>query len=124
MRKPVYWLSLIVLFAGMACGSKETILHGQWRGVSATQAGDSLQLDASEIFFQFQEDGIYRYQSTLNYEEAGTYRLKQDILYATDTVHQEQSERVVAIDLLTEDSLKIRWRKAGAEQLISLIREE
>lgn len=123
MRKPFNWLLVGVIFCTAACGTQDELLQGQWRGLSATQAGDSLQLDATEIFFQFGEDGIYHYQSTLNYQEAGTYQLKQGILYATDTVHQEQAERVVAIDQLTEDSLLIRWRRAGAEQLITLVRE-
>ncbi|MEM7573064.1 MAG: lipocalin family protein [Bacteroidota bacterium] len=124
MRKPFNWLLVGVIFCIAACGgTQDELLQGQWRGVSATQAGDSLQLDANEIFFQFGEDGIYHYQSTLNYQEAGTYRLQQGILYATDTVHREQTERVVAIDRLNEDSLTIRWRRAGAEQLITLVRE-
>ncbi len=84
--------------------------------------GDSLKLDPREITFDFRPDNRYDFTSTLRYHEAGTWRYDSGYLFARDTTQPTNPERVVAIDLLTVDSLVLRMQADTAERYVVLLR--
>ncbi|MEL7159818.1 MAG: hypothetical protein AAFN92_03600 [Bacteroidota bacterium] len=118
-------LLLVLLGCGalLSCEREDLLLLGSWRAVSAVEAGDSLRLDPAEIAFTFQPDNRYVYESTLRYREAGTWRYENGFLFARDTTTAAKPERVVAVELLTVDSLLLRMRADTAERHILLLRE-
>lgn len=106
-----------------SCSQEADLLHGQWQAIEITQAGDSMRLDPSEVSFAFQPSGIYQYRSTLNYQEAGHYRYEMGHLFATDTIHEESEERVVAAQLIGTDSLRIRMKHDTTDRFMLFIKQ-
>jgi len=118
----------VLLFIGLlaslfACEREDLLLLGDWRAVSVEQSGDSLRLDPAEIAFTFRPDNRYVYTSTLRYQEAGTWRYENGFLFARDTTSTANPERIVAVDLLTPDSLQLRMKADTAERTVLLLRE-
>ena len=107
----------------LACDRTPSLLVGSWRAVDVREAGDSLRLDPGEIRFHFTDDGRYTYRSTLNYREAGAYRLRDGFLYATDTTGNGAGEYIVAVDVLNQDSLQLRMQGEASERIVLLLRE-
>jgi hypothetical protein len=122
MRIACAYLALCLLM--ISCELYDnTELSGNWQAISLTEEGDSLAVDLSGIRFEFKEDGRYYFHSTLNYEEAGTYRLDGPYLFSTDTTQSLIREKAVEIMLLTTDSLELRMKELGKERIMLLRKE-
>ncbi|MEM6397633.1 MAG: hypothetical protein AAF741_14895 [Bacteroidota bacterium] len=106
-----------------SCSDQNELLYGKWKGVTAERvSGDSMRLDASEIGFQFDQDGTYAYTSTLQYREAGKFEAIGQKLIAIDTTQSDPTKREAIIELLTEDSLNLRWINSDEALVVKLIR--
>jgi hypothetical protein len=118
-------LPLLFLLLGVfACKQyEEDLLSGSWRGSTILEADQPLDIEPSNIKLMLSPDGSYRYQSTLNYQEAGTYFMDQQYLYTMDTINQASTEKAVEIILLSQDSLHLRMNEAGKERLLKMVRE-
>lgn len=115
---------LMFSFAFCACDPySDADLAGNWKAVEITEEGDSLAVDLSGIRFEFTNDGHYYFHSTLNYEEAGTYRLDGPYLFSTDTTQEISREKAVEIVLLNADSLQLRMQELGKERIMLLKKE-
>lgn len=115
---------LFLLLSLLACKKvEEDLLSGSWKGSAILEAGAPLDIDPSNIRLVLDPDGAYRYESTLNYREAGTYFLDQQYLYTMDTINQASTEKAVEIMLLSPDSLHLRMNEAGKERLLKMVRE-
>ena len=115
---------LLLLLASLLlhCEREDNLLYGEWRGTLVTEEGDSLRLDPREITFVFTPDNRYAFTSTLRYREAGTWRYDSGYLFAQDTTQPSNPERIVAVDILTLDSLVIRMQADSAQRLVYLLR--
>ncbi len=112
---------LLLSLAFFACDPyADTDLAGSWEAIEITEEGDSLAVDLSGIRFEFTKDGRYYFHSTLNYEEAGTYRLDGPYLFSTDTTQEVSREKAVEIVLLNTDSLQLRMQELGKERIMLL----
>lgn len=118
-------LPLLILFLSLlACNQyEEDLLSGTWRGSAILESNALLDIEPSNIKLTLAPNGSYRYESTLNYQEAGTYFLDQQYLYTMDTINQASTEKAVEIMLLTQDSLHLRMNEAGKERLLKMVRE-
>lgn len=115
---------IFLLLTFLACKQyEEDLLSGTWRGSAVTEADKPLDIEPSSIKLILDPDGSYRYESTLNYQEAGTYFLDQQYLYTMDTINQASTEKAVEIILLSPDSLHLRMNEAGKERLLKMVRE-
>ncbi|TXF84252.1 hypothetical protein FUA23_21305 [Neolewinella aurantiaca] len=113
---------LCLLFA---CGEREDhLLLGEWEATQVLEAGDSLKLDPTQVGFLFRPDNRYTFRSTLRYEEAGTWHYAEGFLMAQDTTRNDSPERVVAIEKLTHDSLRIRMLTEGKERWVTLLKQK
>jgi hypothetical protein len=97
-------------------------LIGEWRGAVVMESGDSLKIDPRIIRFKFNDEEGYRFQSTLNYKESGTYFIDHRFLITTDTLNKASSEKSVEIVVLTHDSLHLKMRDNGKDRLLKLAR--
>jgi len=105
----------LIYFFCTACNEEEpSKIIGSWEAV---------KLDLEEISFHFTDDQSYEFTSTLNYREAGSYYLKSDMLYTTDTLNQASTEKIVEIIRLEEDTLLIRMDQNGKERQLKLARQ-
>lgn len=103
-----------------ACGPNiPPELPGRWQGVALTEAGDSVAVDPAEVEFTFTDGGRYFFQSTLNYREAGHFRMQDSLLITLDTTRQAR-EKAVQIRRLTLDTLIIRMLENERERLLTL----
>ena len=118
------YLLISLLFVGwIACQPVKTEdLRGQWQAVELTEEGDSLAVNLEEITLAFSDLG-YTFSSTLNYQEAGTYQLDQNLLTTTDSLNGTAGEKTVEIARLQNDSLFIRMNEAGKERRLVMIRK-
>jgi len=113
----------LLCFSFFSCENKNAqALPGDWQCVRILEEGAPLELETSDIKFSFTPDGLYTYQSTLAYREAGTYRLAGDKLYTRDTINANALEKVVKIALLTPDSLHFKMNDGGKERIMELVR--
>lgn len=108
-----------------ACGpySKKDLM-GSWQATLVLEEGDSLTIDPAEVQFEFTSAAAYTFQSTLNYQEAGTFSIDGRLLYTVDTLNNASTEKAVEITLLTKDSLFLRMMSEGKERVIKLKRLE
>ncbi|MEL6925641.1 MAG: hypothetical protein AAFO94_16470 [Bacteroidota bacterium] len=120
-----FLLLTLLLFLG-ACQPNDTrpeLLRGQWQGIAFTESADSVKLDPSEITFDFRPNGVYHYTSTLNYKEAGSYKLDGAILYTTDTVWRVTGEKAVEIAFEGKDTLLVNMNRDGIDQQLLMRRQ-
>ncbi len=118
--KKVLLLSVLIVSA-LACDQYANAdIAGNWEVVELTEVGDSLAVDLSAIEFRFSEDGVYEFTSTLDYREAGTYRLDGPYLFSTDTLQPPLREKAVEITYLSPDTLRLRMKELGKERLMVL----
>lgn len=107
----------------MASGCEQVeneTIKGQWQGVTILEKGNPLEVNPKEIRLNFMANNKYGYQSTLNYQEAGTYHLDKKYLYTIDTVNQASTQKAVEILLLSEDSLHLKMMVEGQERVLKL----
>ena len=119
--KPGFFL-LFLLFLSACTGGKEDMLCGHWQAAAVEEEGNLLDIDPSVVQFQFYENGIYTFSSTLNYREAGTFYLKSNYLYTTDTLHQASIEKAVLISKLTTDSLVVNMKEANKDRSLKMFK--
>lgn len=116
-------LLLLFVVAGACKKYEEDLLSGTWSGSAILEDRQPLGIEPSDIKLTLEPNGSYHYESTLNYEEAGTYYLEQQYLYTMDTLNQASTEKAVEIVLLTADSLHIRMNEGGKERLLMMVRQ-
>lgn len=121
--KAQFTLLFSLLFL-IACQQyEEDLLSGNWQGSAILEADQPLGIEPSDITLMLKADGSYRYASTLNYKEAGTFYLEEQYLYTMDTLNQASTEKAVEIVLLSPDSLHIRMNEGGKERLLKMTRQ-
>lgn len=122
MKKMLFLSMLCVLI--YACDKYANAdIAGDWEVIELTETGDSVAVDLSTIGFRFTEDGLYEFQSTLDYREAGTFRLDGPYLFSTDTLQPPLREKAVEITYLSNDTLHLRMQELGKERLLVLKRK-
>ena len=125
IRKPSLLLrgGVLTLVLLTACGQDASnLLVGQWKAIAVTENGQDLALDPARVRFEFSPDGRYRYQSTLDYREAGYYRVVNDYLLSRDTLTPQTKEKAVRIALNpTADTLTVDMEYLGRSQQLVLV---
>lgn len=128
IKLPKYLLKLLLIFCFanlLSCNNERpNLLSGKWKATRLTENDKVLNVNLDEITFSFTDDNLYVYTSTLNYREAGSYYLKSNYLYTTDTLNQASTEKVVELIQITADSMQIRMEETGQERLLTLIKEK
>ncbi|WP_020567450.1 hypothetical protein [Neolewinella persica] len=124
MTKLQHTTLLVLVLLLCHCGEREDVrLLGKWQATQVLQRGDSLLLDPAEVGFSFLPNNRYAYRSTLRYQEAGTWRYDNGFLFAQDTTRAAATERIVAVEKLTSDSLVLRMRADTTEQVMILLKQ-
>ena len=116
-------LSLFLLMSLLvfACnGVQEQKLLGKWKGGALFEDDMPVDVDPGLLGFEFLPDGSYQFNSTLNYKEAGTFKVSGDLLYTLDTINEASSEKAVKILELTVDSLFIKMNAEGKVRIVKM----
>jgi hypothetical protein len=116
MTRIVQLFLLFLILAG-CINNQNRKLCGKWQAVEVTEDGEQMALNASDVKLEFNSNGFYKYQSSLNYLEAGSFSIQGDLLYTLDTINKASSEKAVRILLLTRDSLTIQMMAGSRERI-------
>ena len=76
----LFLLLLSVVFFASCSEMSPNQLIGQWEAKSVTEDGQPLEIDYPVIQLELSENGTYTYQGTLNYQEAGKWRIQSKYL--------------------------------------------
>ena len=84
MKRSFFWILLLGIFSFLSsCGSIDNeLIIGSWEGVRVLEEGKELGVNPKEISFYFDKNESYRYKSTLNYKEAGSYYIESSYLFS------------------------------------------
>lgn len=96
-------------------------LQGQWQGVRLMEGKDSVAVDPSLIQLTIEKES-YSFSSTLNYREAGSWRLEDEVLYTTNKLVDNPYEKAVYILQLKRDTLVLWMMDDGKERVLTLRR--
>jgi len=105
----IYSICLFFLLASCSDRANEE-LSGTWQATAVVQNGQPLDVKLSEITLTFDGDQRYEYTSTLDYKEAGFYKLHGDRLETQDTLQQPPVAKIVIVETLQSDSLKLKMK--------------
>ena len=106
-----------------ACKSeKEKQLIGKWEATQLVECEDIIPVQTDIVNIEFQSNGTYIFNSTLNVHEQGDFHLEGNYLLMQDKIKSNTPEKVVLITNLTNDSLVLEMNYKGKEQFLTLNR--
>jgi len=118
----IFFLSSLITM--MACGlNRAADLLGHWTAVKVTQGGKILVVELSEITLNFNDKGNYTFTSTLDYKEAGTFKFEGDKLITTDTIVHPDETKIVLVEKLTSDTLRLRMKNETDWMMLTMVKE-
>jgi hypothetical protein len=121
IKSPYYNMLFILIL--VACNPiKNNDLEGFWLADRVEEAGERMDIDLSDLGFEFKGKNHYIYYNTEFLSEEGIYELKGYTLITTDTSGNNPLRKAVEILLLTNDSLHLRMNAGGKEQILYLYR--
>jgi hypothetical protein len=115
-------LALGFLALSACSNAEEKALTGKWQGYELLEEGETLPLDASEISFEFGADRTYAFSGTLNYREAGAFRIQGEYLFTRDTLNEGSVEKAVLLSDISPDTLILKMREGEKDRILKLRR--
>ncbi len=107
------FLSILLSFSSCNFIANYQIV-GVWKATEIFE-NDKLLIDKTleNIILQFNDEGNYSYEGTLNYKEAGKFKLNSNSLFLTTQLKEEKELHIESLNskklvLLMEDSGKTR----------------
>lgn len=105
-----------------ACGnSLNNTLVGNWTAINITEKGEVLNVNYSEVRLHIRPDGSYIYNSTLRYEEKGTWKVKKNLLLTKDS-SQNSIEKAVLVSRAAQDTLILEMIESGKSRQVTMIK--
>ena len=116
-------LTLFIAVALAACqktNDKNPALLGQWQGKEWLIFDKPSDIDASQVLFDFKDDGTYTARFG-NQNQTGTWRTEKDKLYTTETGKKE-----IMVKLLKADgtSLDFEMNRGGQKETLKLLKNK
>jgi len=116
-----YFIGFFLSIFLFSCQSVDTkLIEGFWLADKVLEEGQELELDLSDIGFEFKNKNHYIYYNTEFLSEDGIYEIRGNTLFTTDTSSEGQLRKAVQIITLTVDSLHLRMNAHGKEQILYL----
>ena len=114
----------VLLLSVSACKSdKEVAIVGKWNADNLVECDDVVPIVANLVNIEFNPDGRYFFNSTLNIHEEGTYKIKKNHHFLQDKIRDKAVEKIVLITKLTSDSLVLEMNFKGKEQWLTFVKE-
>lgn len=112
-------LILIAVLAAVSCqkvNDKNPALLGRWQGTEWLIFDKPSGMDASQVHFEFKDDGTYSAQFG-EQKQAGTWRTEKDKLYTTETGKKE-----IMVKLLKADGaiLEFEMNRGGQKETLKM----
>ncbi len=124
MRITEFIAFLLLILSVSACKSeKERAILGKWNAAKLTECDEIIPIANTVVNIEFNSNGRYIFNSTLDIHEEGTYKIKKNYLYTLDKVREKATEKIVLIKQLSADTLVLEMNYKGKEQWLTLIKE-
>lgn len=112
----------LLLTIGSACqkaNDKNPALLGKWQGAEWLIMDKPSGMDATQVHFEFKEDGTYSAQFG-NQNQSGVWRSEKDKLYTQETGKQE-----ILVKLLKYDgvNLDFEMNRGGQKEILKLVKQ-
>lgn len=120
MKNTFFFLffSALMLSACQKTNDKNPALLGQWQGTSWLIFDKPSEIDASQVHFEFMEDGRYAAEFGKQSEQ-GQWRTEKDKLYTT-----AEGKKEIMVKLLQVDSLlRFEMNRGGQKETLELRKE-
>ncbi len=114
-------LIILAFFAVVACqkaNDKNPSLLGKWQGTEWLIFDKPGGMDATQVSFEFKEDGTYNAQFG-NQNQSGIWRTEKDKLYT-----QEKGKEEIMVKLLKADAadLVFEMNRGGQKETLKLVK--
>ncbi len=114
---------VFVLFVfGLGCKDPSPdALVGLWKAREVIEGGDTLELDLTNVYLDFQTDQNFKYRHTQRDSLAGTYELNKGLIHLfvsnplRDTI-------IIQLTDLSMESLVLRMNHEGKERFVTMVR--
>lgn len=116
--KHIFFLSLLA-FSLTACqkvNDKNPALIAKWEGTEWIIMDKPSGMDASQVYFEFKEDGTYA-ASFGSQNQSGTWRTEKEKLYTRETGKEEIMVKVLKIDTAV---LEFEMNRGGQKEILKL----
>ncbi len=122
MRLTGFFIALLSL---SACKSdNEKAIVGKWNADNLVECDDIVPIAANLVNIEFNSDGRYFFNSTLNIHEEGTYKIKKNHIFLQDKIREKAVEKILLITKLSSDSLVLEMNFKGKEQWLTFVKEK
>ncbi len=112
-------LFLTALFSLASCqkvNDKNPVLLGQWQGTEWLIMDKPSDIDATQVSFEFKEDGTFNAQFG-NQNQTGVWRTEKDKLYTTETGKQEIMVKLLKCEA---NALDFEMNRGGQKEILKL----
>lgn len=124
MKNLLLLLILCLLITLTGCNEiDDKLLVGNWTAAEFLEDDTVKVVDLNSINFSFYDNNTYTFRGIMN-KEAGTYHLKGNLLFSTDTLTNERIEKSVKVIKSTADSLFFEMNLGGIRNIIKLYKTE
>lgn len=121
MKNTHFFIFATLLLAG--CGNPlQDVVIGNWTAAQITEGGEKLDVNIGEVQLSLLKNGDYKYSSTLNYREAGSWFLDENLLFTNDTIHKA-GQKAVMIIKAQKDTLVLKMVENGKERMLTLAKQ-
>jgi hypothetical protein len=119
MNKLFTLIALLTITACQKVNDKNPALLGNWQGTEWLIMDKPSDIDATQVGFEFKEDGSYSAKFG-NQNQSGTWRTEKDKLYTTETGKQE-----ILVKLLKYDgaALEFEMNRGGQKEILKMIKK-
>lgn len=119
MKFKFFAIALLALSACQKANDKNPALLGQWQGTEWLIMDQPSGMDATQVHFEFKEDGSYAAQFG-DQKQAGTWRTEKDKLYTTETGKKE-----ILVKLLKYDgaALDFEMNRGGQKEVLKMVKK-
>ena len=121
-RHSISLLVIILFVYGSGCKDPSPdALVGLWKAREVIEDGDTLELDLTNVYLDFQTDQNFKYRHTQRDSLAGTYELKKGLirLYVSNPLHDTI---IIQLTDLRPESLVLRMNHEGKERFVTMVR--
>lgn len=102
----------------------ERKLQGVWQAAEVSEDSTKIEVDLTKVVLKIEPEKRYYYHGTLNYEEAGTYKFRDNLLYIKDTTQNNSGEKIMEVLLLSDDSLFLKMEENQKPRILKLVKQK
>jgi hypothetical protein len=119
MKHIILLFAILALAACQKTNDKNPALLGKWQGTEWLIFDKPSGMDATQVNFEFKDDGSYTAQFAAQ-NQSGTWRTEKDKLYTQETGKQEIMVKLLKIDAT---GLDFEMNRGGQKETLKLVKK-